>query len=212
MEKELKEIPITKEEILIVAEKLKAGRNILAWLGRLIDEYDAPRLFLDGTDAEYASKARRYGKEMKEMLAKVKEKCYFVLENKEARMLLDERVRAFIEEKRAEFERLRDDLNPVFEAGELETIALNLRAANKTAVDLYWVNQFNKSFNAAVCASLAERLDAEKKRRQELDMKLLKERERVKKDKEQLARIERAEVEMSVAVPPPSAEGKGEGK
>ena len=43
-------------------------------------------------------------------------------------------------------------------------------------------------------------------------MKLLKERERVKKDKEQLARIERAEVEMSVAVPPPSAEGKGEGK
>lgn len=34
METEAKEIPITKEEILKVAEKLKAGRNILAWLGR----------------------------------------------------------------------------------------------------------------------------------------------------------------------------------
>lgn len=165
MEKETKEIPITKEEILKVAGQEGAAKNILSWLGKLIDNYPAPRIFLEASDADYRRKFPRYGKGMQSVVKAVKEKCYFILENEEARMMLDERVEKFLE-------RRMDELNPVFSENDLQNVTLFMSQSNAKVIDLVHFNKFVLTFDRSVRSKLELRYWQERKWRKEAEERL----------------------------------------
>ena len=162
---------MSKDEVMSVAKQLGASDKLLYRLRTLVGRFDSGRLFLIGKDMDY-KKFVKYGPRMKKLVTAIKEKCYFLQEEKLAMCEHDERCEKWMREKEREYEEKVAMLNPVFKCEELQRI-LEICKGNEF-VDLLDMNMIRRRLTLAhqerLCARYKE-AEAERQRREleELD-------------------------------------------
>ena len=162
---------MSKDEVMSVAKQLGASDKLLYRLRTLVGRFDSGRLFLIGKDMDY-KKFVKYGPRMKKLVTAIKEKCYFLQEEKLAVCEHDERCEKWMREKEREYEEKVAMLNPVFKCEELQRI-LEICKGNEF-VDLLDMNMIRRRLTLAhqerLCARYKE-AEAERQRREleELD-------------------------------------------
>ena len=162
---------MSKDEVMSVAKQLGASDKLLYRLRTLVGRFDSGRLFLIGKDMDY-KKFVNYGPRMKKLVTAIKEKCYFLQEEKLAVCEHDERCEKWMREKEREYEEKVAMLNPVFKCEELQRI-LEICKGNEF-VDLLDMNMIRRRLTLAhqerLCARYKE-AEAERQRREleELD-------------------------------------------
>ena len=148
---------MSKDEVMSVAKQLGASDKLLYRLRTLVGRFDSGRLFLIGKDMDY-KKFVKYGPRMKKLVTAIKEKCYFLQEEKLAVCEHDERCEKWMREKEREYEEKVAMLNPVFKCEELQRI-LEICKGNEF-VDLLDMNMIRRRLTLAhqerLCARYKE--------------------------------------------------------
>lgn len=208
------EIEISEEEILKIAEEQKATVKLMFYFRKLVAGYESPRLFLNASEADYKRRVR-YGEGLASLVGRVKERCFFILRHEKARLLMDERVQAFIREQKARFEKEAEKLNPVFSQSDMENITLYMREAHLEYIDIRVFNDFRHSITAGQVEAMRRRHEKEAAERKERERKELEEMQRREKERPEGERPEKegAERERSEKDKPDKGEkGRKDGR
>lgn len=161
---------MSKDEVMSVAKQLGASDKLLYRLRTLVGRFDSGRLFLIGKDMDY-KKFVKYGPRMKKLVTAIKEKCYFLQEEKLAVCEHDERCEKWMREKEREYEEKVALLNPVFKCEELQRI-LEICKGNEF-VDLLDMNMIRRRLTLAHQERLCARYKEAEAERQRMELEEL---------------------------------------
>jgi len=161
-----KAVEITTDEINRLIAGLDCREAMRTRLRRLVGAYGSPRLFLKASDGELSRK-RRCGKGMMALVAKLREECYFIMKDEEARFRCHEEFAEYMKRKEAEHRREIALLNPVFTVNDLQAAALYMAEEKVEFIDLRLLNAFRHSVTAAQKEEMRRRHEeAERERRE----------------------------------------------
>ena len=161
---------MSKDEVMSVAKQLGAFDKLIYRLKTLVEHFESGRLFLIGKDCEY-KKLVKYGPRMKKLVTAVKEKCYFLKEEKQALCEHDERCKAWMKEKEREYAEKVAMLNPVFKYEELVRIVDICKGM--AYVDMMYMNLMRRPMAYAEQEKLKERYDRDAEAWQKREMEAL---------------------------------------
>ena len=203
---------LTKEEVYRIAKEVGVSVKLMYYVRKLVEAFETPRLFLEAKDADY-KRMVRYGEGLATAVTKVKERCYFYLENEKARLELDERVKAYIEKLTADRDKELEKLDSVFSQADMENITLYMREAHLEYIDIRTFNEFRHSITAGQVEMMRrrhEKEEAERKERERLELEKLQEKDGAEKERAEKERREKEKTEKDK--PEKQEKGRKDGK
>ena len=133
---------ITRNDIMSFVGTLPVSAQLKGrFRVHILEKFPTATQFLVSTEAEL-KRLRNYGRNMREVVTKVKEEFWQRERVQKDRVLFDERVKETIERLNAENEAMRKTLNPVLTLAELQGIVSMMQLMNLDTIDLATIRKF----------------------------------------------------------------------
>lgn len=171
------DIGITGKELSQIVAEQKCSVGVMTSLKKLVGSFANPKMFLSASDAELRRRGR-CGARILELVAAIKERCFFLEKNKEERFRYNRSFAKYMDERDRRQAKEIERLNPVFTANDLQAAALYMGEEKVEFIDLRQLNEFRHAMTAA------QRDEMRRRHREQ-------EEERARREAEELARREK---------------------
>ena len=177
------DVGITGEELAQVVSEQKCSVGVMTSLKKLVGSFANPRQFLAASDAELRRRGR-CGAKMQELVAAIRERCFFIEKNREERFRYNRCFAKYMDERDRRQAKEIERLNPVFTANDLQAAALYMGEEKVEFIDLRRLNEFRHAMTAAQRDELKRRYEAQEAERARREAEELAKRERERAERE----------------------------
>lgn len=213
-------VEIMREELVQIVEEQECSVSMKTCLRNLVGSFPSVERFRHADDAELRRHGR-CGAMMMELIARVRDRCFFLERNREERFRYNRSFREYMDERDRRQAREIDRLNSVFTVNDLQAAALYMSEEKVEYIDLRTLNEFRHAMTAAQRDRMKQRHEAQESERKLLAAEVEKSLEaRAEKTLREIEELFRRQAEAKAAAraarpkrgrPSKRSKGKGDG-